>query len=826
MYTAYFGFQEKPFNVTPDPRFFYSNPAYEEAYANLLYGIRERKGFIVLTGEVGTGKTTLLHRLMDEIGETVRFVFFYNSTLTFDELLGFICDELGLPVQEEKRLHKLQALNHFLIAQLQAGATTALLIDEAQNLSAEVLESLRLLSNLETASEKLLQIVLVGQPELETKLAQPALRQLQQRVALHCHLDRLKDQEVEPFIQRRLRAVGCERPDLFTAEAIQRISVYAKGTPRLINIICDNALLIAYGISQKTVSAEIVEEVASDLQLDPRVRAVRSAISLSKLTPPTTSETINTDVGTASVPPPAAVGMAAAGQEAAHPGAMTVPPQPPFPEQLPKTGRRDTLQSVKAFLQNKIRYLTWMGAVISLVILLYGTIAVFSTVQAREYLSALGGQLDSVADVVKHHLNLLQHSLHTWFTSAPSAEIEQEGGPIPSRVGPQVKLEPRDQVAEQAHQQPLPLTDQLDSSHSSGRETEEQPEASTPAIAEQSSPSARLPQERAAPHSSSEQEAIPRTDGAPARAHEGAGAAATPQKNELTARLAELSARAAQQLAAKQLTRPTGNNALETYQEMLQLDPQSQDARVGMKRIRDQYRRWAEAAMRKREWAQAQRYYANALTIDPHDQSLQTALEQSQQRLQEQLPGEVNLQQAKEARDGEEEARMTLAHLGLPYREATVVEHAEKGDARVVELFLKAGMSPNAKDITGWTALMMAAMKGHTAVVRALLDRGADVNAKNPAGGTALLMAAPSGHAAVLHLLLDHGADVNATNRDGWTALMCAAWHNYPAVVQALLARNAATSVKTVNGETALTLAASHGNTQVVHLLTQAGVRE
>lgn len=267
MYTAYFGFQEKPFTVTPDPRFFFPNPVHHEAYASLLYGIRERKGFIVLSGEVGTGKTTLLRRLMNNMEASVRFVFFYNTTLTFEEIVSFTCEDLGLSTKDGGRLSKIQALNEFLIEQLKKGGTGVLLIDEAQNLREEVLENLRLLSNLETASEKLIQIVLVGQPELETKLDQPSLRQLKQRIALRCRLDRLKDREVGPFIHYRLRAVGYERQDLFLPEAIQRVALYSKGIPRLINMICDNALLIAYAASRKTVSAEMIEEVASDLRL-------------------------------------------------------------------------------------------------------------------------------------------------------------------------------------------------------------------------------------------------------------------------------------------------------------------------------------------------------------------------------------------------------------------------------------------------------------------------------------------------------------------------------------------------------------------------------
>src|SRR5215475_13074293 len=225
MYTTYFGLREKPFNVTPDPRFFYANPVYREAYASLLAGVQERKGFIVMTGEVGTGKTTLLRMLMKNLEATVRFAYLYNTTLSFEELLAYTCDDLDIHVEGEERLKRIQALNAFLIEQLKRGGTGVLLIDEAQNMGETVLENLRLLSNLETSTEKLLQIVLVGQPELEKKLARPNLRQLKQRIAVQCRLDRLKEREVGPFIFSRLRISGYERKDLFPPETIHRIAL-------------------------------------------------------------------------------------------------------------------------------------------------------------------------------------------------------------------------------------------------------------------------------------------------------------------------------------------------------------------------------------------------------------------------------------------------------------------------------------------------------------------------------------------------------------------------------------------------------------------------
>ena len=269
MYASYFGLRDKPFNATPDPRFFYANRGYNEAYATLLYGIRECKGFIALTGEVGTGKTTLLRRLMENMNPAIKVVFVYNTALEFDELVKFICAELKIPVSGSSRVGRLQALNRFLLEENKRGGTVVLLLDEAQNLSAATLENLRLISNLETATAKLLQIVLVGQPELEVKLADPALRQVTQRITVRQRLERLSDAEVEPFIDHRLRVMGRQRRDLFTDDAIRKLIPYVNGIPRLINVVCDNALLVAYGLNAARVTGRIIDEVVADLRLKP-----------------------------------------------------------------------------------------------------------------------------------------------------------------------------------------------------------------------------------------------------------------------------------------------------------------------------------------------------------------------------------------------------------------------------------------------------------------------------------------------------------------------------------------------------------------------------
>src|SRR6266436_8326455 len=267
MYGKHFGLVELPFSVTPDPRFSYNNSLYREAFASLRYGIETRKGFIVVTGEAGTGKTTLLRRLMRSVEATVHTAVIFNTHLDITELLRLVLNDLGIASSARDKMTLMAQLNDYLIEQLEKDHIVSVLVDEAQELSDEMLEELRLLSNLETDRAKLIQIVLMGQPELEQKLDQPELRQLNQRVAMRCRLAPLSSDEVAPYINSRLHTVGYEGKELFDPGSVQKIALYSKGIPRLINVICDNALLIAYATSKSEVSAKIIDEVARDLQL-------------------------------------------------------------------------------------------------------------------------------------------------------------------------------------------------------------------------------------------------------------------------------------------------------------------------------------------------------------------------------------------------------------------------------------------------------------------------------------------------------------------------------------------------------------------------------
>src|ERR1700734_4564474 len=269
MYQRFFGLNESPFNVNPDPRYLYLTRQIQEALAGLTYGIQNRKGFILLTGEVGTGKTTLLNRLLDWLhGQRISTAYIFNSRLEVDHLFDYMMADFEIPCESREKSQVLLRLNQWLLERYRAGKTAVLIVDEAQNLAPEVLEEIRLLTNLETSTEKLLQIVLTGQPELEEKLKMPSLRQLRQRITLRCHTSPLSLEETFGYIAERLRMAGANGEPIFSKEAIQTVNLYSRGIPRVVNLLCEHALINAYVDHLRPVPAHLVEEVAREFQLD------------------------------------------------------------------------------------------------------------------------------------------------------------------------------------------------------------------------------------------------------------------------------------------------------------------------------------------------------------------------------------------------------------------------------------------------------------------------------------------------------------------------------------------------------------------------------
>jgi type II secretory pathway predicted ATPase ExeA len=269
MYKRFFGLKENPFNVNPDPRYLFQTREIQESLACLAYGVQRRRGFILLSGEVGTGKTTLINKLLEHLrGERVATAFIFNPRLSVNQFLHFMLADFGIACEFRMKSQVLLQLNQWLLERYRAGETAVLIVDEAQNLSLEVLEEIRLLTNLETSTEKLLQIVLSGQPEIEHLINQPVLRQLRQRITLRCKMSPLTLEDTRGYIAERLRIAGADGDPIFHPDALEVVFRYSGGIPRVINLLCEHALITAYADEQRPVLADTVQAVAHEFELD------------------------------------------------------------------------------------------------------------------------------------------------------------------------------------------------------------------------------------------------------------------------------------------------------------------------------------------------------------------------------------------------------------------------------------------------------------------------------------------------------------------------------------------------------------------------------
>lgn len=266
MYREFFGLKEKPFNITSDPNFLFLSRVHKEAFSHLLYGIKERKGFLEITGEIGAGKTTLCRALLSQLDRKTKTAFIFNSNLPELQLLQAILEDYGIIVTGRSKVSMLRQLNNFLIEELSRGSNVVLIIDEAQNLKPSILEEIRMLNNLETDKEKLFQIILVGQPELRNKLSSPELKQLRQRISVRFHITPLEKDEIEKYINHRLTVAGSTGRITFAPEAIDCIYRFSGGIPRIINTVCDKSLLAAYVAETRDITLPIVESSIQEIE--------------------------------------------------------------------------------------------------------------------------------------------------------------------------------------------------------------------------------------------------------------------------------------------------------------------------------------------------------------------------------------------------------------------------------------------------------------------------------------------------------------------------------------------------------------------------------
>ena len=284
-YTEFYGFSEDPFNVSPDPKFFFPAESHNEALAGMLYGINQRKGFVLLLGEEGVGKTTLVQYLITRLDRNVKTIIFPQGRIAFEQMLKEILLNLGIPIKIEAKGSMLHDLYDYLIRSLEKDENVVIIIDDAHNISLEAIEELRLLSNLETSKSKLLQIVIVGQPELKAKLRSKMIRQINQRIVVSSRISPLTEEESLRYIDHRLKMVGSSSSEIFTDEALSLMRRYAKGNPRAINILCSNALAVGYSLSEKRISTSTVRKIRREEDISTEEKPSRPPAMLKRSLP-------------------------------------------------------------------------------------------------------------------------------------------------------------------------------------------------------------------------------------------------------------------------------------------------------------------------------------------------------------------------------------------------------------------------------------------------------------------------------------------------------------------------------------------------------------
>ena len=601
MYTDFFGLDEKPFRLKPNPRFFYSNAAYEKAYSSILSNILERKGFIILAGEAGTGKTALIRKCIASLDSKVRFIFFPNSILSFEDILDQLCNELGLSVKAGEYFNKARVLESFLVAQTRAGKTYAVLIDDAQNLGTDILHNLRSLSRSPRAEGNLLQFILVGLPELRDKLSFEDL--------IFCSLEPLKSQEIGEFINQQLSAVGCKKSNLFTSDSIRLIAAYSKGIPRSICALCDSALFIA-SLSQKhSITPEIVEEAAQNYFLtegmaltirstEDNIGRAANRSAASKPMPMSFSQTAsdlnelktNLRPNTSNLISPERQQALAVGDEIFN-----------------TIVRPSTVHSARGQRTNRLS----MIIIVTVLLLGSGELAFHYQLDSNvtNILIAVSNWLNKVSAFRQSNPNSGPTEAVVEKTPTTSASLSV---PLPVDTVPQTSA-PVIAVVE------LPaITGSVPSNTHSVTPKHSQPLSDS---ALQTSQGIFIELKGAESVSHLDNNII--NFNVPA---------ATNAALAESRRVNQLLERAGQQLAKQQFIAPAGDNALDTFRQVLQLRPGYSEALEGIDTIKDHYKRQADAAARSADWEKAQALYETAQMVSSEDKILADILHQVRQK--------------------------------------------------------------------------------------------------------------------------------------------------------------------------------------------------
>ena len=794
MYTQFFKFKEKPFNLSPKPSVFHENSGIYTAYQFMLDGIRTGEKLILLTGDTGTGKTLCAQKLLADLEKSPNFcdILIPHTSLPFDEMLDYICVELNLKFGLGENNDKLEILEMFLAHGVSQIRSVVIVIDEAQNLEMGVFDGLLDLLKSGQKAKRDIQIVVLARNESDLKLNQPQMASFNHEISLRCHLQALKPEETISYIKFQLETAGAAYSDIFTEEAARKVYDLTQGRARAINVLCDHALIVAANDKETIITADHVNNAHQQQKFDDTIEMRTSLISdaidryvnekepesVIKTDPvlePETQEITEPDIIEPLIPKtsvteePAPISFASRDKPALSGGKEPAP-----------ASHDDRF--VRASGRRFGKFALVSLAVLSIAGLIYYQI------QQQKIIADLENKItDMSGDTIRSEpvVTIAEDKMNDQPFAADQHEIKNVGHDMESgKAGSSARTPPVNQTVYLDQDQQL--ADQPPSTQIIQKPALDEGKGVTN-IDNQQEPRIATKDTITAP--------VSQNSGGDSKYKSSEKTIVEEQSDSAIEQLLSI---AKIQIGELKLTNPKGDNALESYQQILGMEPENERAIQGIASLKEMFLTWAENNKKKNRIDRTQNYYKKALLIDPEDLDIQQKLSELEQQTADQ-----------------ESDVIKSGLLGL----------AKEENAKGIKTLLAKGADPDIQDKKGNTPLMLASDRGYLDVVLALLSGDANPNLKNKAGDTALINAVWNNNVQIADQLLQKRAKVNAANNRGWTPLMYAAIHGHVQLFQKLINNGADLESRTDDQKTALSIAAHNGQREIVSLLLQNGAK-
>ncbi len=833
MYTQFFKLTEKPFTLSPKASIFHDNDGISPAYQALLDGVCSGEKLILLTGETGAGKTLCAQRLLADLEHDPKYcgITLPFTSLPFDEMLGYICAELDLSFGLGQNSDKLEILEMFLTHGLSAIRSIVIVIDEAQNLASGIFDELINLLTIGKGAKRGIQIVVITRNESDLKLNHPHMEAFNQQISLRCHLHALTSDETRSYIKYQLKAAGAAYSDIFTEEAAERIYELTQGVARSINILCDHALIVAANENETIITIEHVNNAHRQQKFDSTIEMRTSLIS----------DAMDRFVNDRDHTPEIEARMVQ-GPETIEPeiseSVVTIEPAPTIyePQQASFSGGKEEVIAMAGhdLVTQKSSSSFGKVALTSLVVLSIAGL-IYYQIQQRKIISDLEEKLsgvngnNAISETVATTENIIQLPSGGAKLEIIDVEHKEENATTELPLKPESKLTPESETIYLKSQE---LSDLHPSDHDVQEKENEDIITATPPIPETSEPD---------PTGQIVDEGTP--DSA----------------------IDQLLSIAEYQISELKLTNPKGDNALESYQQILEIDLENVQAREGMASIKEMFLSWAENNIGNNNLDRARQYYEKAMLIDPNNLEIPEKLAELEETDNEQeissiksgllgLAREGNALDIKILLDkgayadiqdqggnsplmlatdrGHIDAVLILLSYGVNTNlknkagDTALINAVWNNNLRITKHLIRNKAKINAANNRGWTSLMYAALRGHTNLFKMLVENGANLESQTDDRKTSLSIAAHNGQRGVVSLLLENGAKVNTKDKDGWTPLMHAVWNNHPTIVQTLLINKSKINHRNQEGWSSLMLAAWNGDDAIVKMLLQQGAEK